>query len=97
MYSEIFYTKDEVLEKENLTREDVQTRLLALGCDTPDKQTQYLEEYMGVLYSGFLNGVKLLPEKKRDFMIDDFLDTSWKEMTNKYIMYELRKKPEFSS
>jgi len=91
MYTKIFFTIDEGLES-CTTHSGVIERLNELGHKTSIEQIDYLKEYMGVIYDGSFNGGLIKPEEKRDFIIKEFLNNEWREMTNKYIMYDLRYK-----
>jgi len=88
MYSPIFLTKDEILDKSS-DRNSVIARLQALDCNSDDEMISYLKKYTGVLYTSFCGGGALSPAQKRDYMIDAFIDGSWRKLTNKDFIISL--------
>jgi len=93
MYTRIFLTYDEqleeLLESKCQDGERVRQRLTQLGYTSDFQQTQYLDEYTGVLYTDFMNGGLLENRDRSDLVIREFLEGSWKRMTNKYFMINL--------
>ena len=83
--SDPFAYKVKTLEDPALTREVLREYLMALDCSNDAERRKFLLDYMGACSAGGLNFDKLPEETKLDSTMTVFLNSKWRDKTDKYI------------